>query len=75
MYFDNCYWGMDIIWWFVWGLLIFWIFAVPYRIPGQRYKKESALDILQKRLVSGKITTEQYQEMKKAMEQDLVKKK
>ncbi|TKK66307.1 SHOCT domain-containing protein [Ilyomonas limi] len=72
--FNNNYqfWGMHLFWWLVWMILIFWIFATPYDIPGQRKKKESPLDILQKRFASGQITTEEYQEKKKILENDLV---
>lgn len=50
-----------------------WIFATPYDIPGQRKKKDSPLDILQKRLASGKISNEEYQEKKKIIGNDSVK--
>jgi putative membrane protein len=46
---------------------------VPYNIPFQRYKKDSPLDILQKRFASGEITNEEYQEKKNILESDLVK--
>ena len=42
-------------------------------VPGQRKKKDSPLDILHKRFASGQITTEEYQEKKKILENDLVK--
>ena len=64
------FWGMHLVWWFVWLIILFWIFAVPYNIPGQRMKKYSALDILQRRFASGQIKTEEYQEMKKILESD-----
>jgi putative membrane protein len=64
---------MGLIWWIVWLVLLFWIFALPYNIPGQRYKKDSPLDILQKRFASGEITNEEYQERKKIIENDLVR--
>ena len=64
------FWGMHLVWWFAWLILLFWIFAVPNNIPGQRMKKDSALDILQKRFASGQIKTEEYQEMKKILESD-----
>ena len=48
------FWGMHAIWWVLWLAFIFWIFATPYDIPGQRKKKNSPLDILQKRLLQGK---------------------
>jgi putative membrane protein len=56
--------GMHLIWWFVWMILLFWIFATPYDIPGQREKRVSPLDILKKRFASGDITKEEYLEQK-----------
>jgi putative membrane protein len=70
MFYNNYYGGMHLIWWFVWILLLIWIFAVPYNIPFQRYKKDSPLDILRKRFASGEITNEEYQERKKILELD-----
>ncbi|MEO6883909.1 MAG: SHOCT domain-containing protein [Bacteroidia bacterium] len=63
-YNDFSFWGMHLIWWLVWVILIFWIFATPYNIPGQRTKKDTPLDILKKRFASGEITKEQYIEHK-----------
>ncbi len=60
-------WGMHLVWWFVWIMLLFLFFATPYNIPGQRKKKDSPLDILQKRFASGDITNEEYQEKKNFM--------
>ena len=60
--------GMHLIWWFIWMVFIFWIFATPYDIPGQRKKKDSPLDILRKRFASGQITKEQYYEHKAILE-------
>jgi putative membrane protein len=62
------FWGMHFIWWFIWGIMLFWIFATPYNIPGQRTKKETPLDILKQRLASGQIDNEEYQEKKKILE-------
>jgi putative membrane protein len=71
MMYYNSFGGMNFIWWFVWMIMIFWIFATPYDIPGQRRRKDSPLDILQKRLASGEITNEEYQERKKILTADL----
>lgn len=66
MDYENYYfWGMHLLWWVIWVIVAFWIFATPYTIPGQRTKKDSPLDILNKRLASGQITNEEYQEKKK----------
>ncbi|MGY4386505.1 putative membrane protein [Pedobacter sp. UYP24] len=70
MMYNNGFWGMNMIWWFLWFVMIFWIFATPYDIPGQRRRKNSPLDLLQKRFASGEITKEEYQDHKKILEND-----
>jgi putative membrane protein len=62
------YWGMDVIWWIIWVIVLFWIFATPYSIPGERRKRDSALDILNKQLASGKIKLVEYEQKKKLIE-------
>jgi len=73
MMYNGGFWGMNLIWWFIWMGMIFWIFATPYSIPGQRFKKDSAFDILRKRYAAGELTTEEYKEKKKVLEVDLGK--
>jgi putative membrane protein len=67
---ENYYYGMNIIWWVIWVVLLFWIFAIPYDIPGQRRKKESAFDILKKRYADGQITEAEYTDKKKVLEKE-----
>jgi putative membrane protein len=62
------FWGMHTVWWIIWIFILFWIFAIPYNIPGQRSKKETHLDILKKRLASGEINNEEYHEKRKTLE-------
>ena len=73
MFYTNYYLGMHFVWWFIWVMLLIWIFATPYDIPGQRKKRDSPLDILQKRFASGQITNDEYQEKRKILENDLSK--
>jgi putative membrane protein len=70
MFYENYYWGMHYGWWFIWGIMLFWVFATPYDIPGQRRRKDSPLDILQQRYATGQITTSEYEEKKKKLEAD-----
>ena len=65
--------GMHLVWWFIWIIVMFWIFATPFNVPGQRKKKDSPLDILQRRFAAGEITKENYQEHKALLEKDLSK--
>ena len=69
MFYENYYWGMHLGWWIVWILLLFWIFAIPVPIPGQRKRADTPLHILQKRYAAGEITTDEYQEKKKILEE------
>ena len=71
MHYNNSYWGMNMIWWVIWIIMIFWIFATPYNIPGQRMKNDSPFDILRKRFAAGEITKDEYQEKKKILENDI----
>jgi putative membrane protein len=54
-YFNFHFWGMHLLWWLLGMILIIWIFAIPYNIPGQRAKKDSPLHILKKRFANGQI--------------------
>lgn len=73
MLYNNYYWGMHFVWWFVWIILVLWIFVTTYDIPGQRKKRDSPLDILQKRFASEEIANDEYQQKKKILENDLSK--
>ncbi len=68
MYNNYNFWGMNFIWWFVWMVLLFWIFFTPWSIPGERRRKDSPLDILQKRFASGQIAQDEYFKQKKILE-------
>ena len=72
MFYNGYYFGgIHLIWWFIWFVVVFWIFATPYNIPGQRNKRESPLEILRKRYAAGLITTEEYMEKREIIESDL----
>ncbi len=73
MFYNNYYWGMHFAWWFIWVIILFWIFATPYDIPGQRRRKDSPLDILQQRFASGQLTITEYEEKKKILHNDMIK--
>jgi putative membrane protein len=72
MFYNNYYVGMHFVWWFIWGIMLFWIFATPYDIPGQRRKRDTPLDILKQRYAAGQLTTTEYEERKKVLENDMV---
>jgi putative membrane protein len=67
LYYGYYFWGMNLVWWFIWIIFLIWMFAAPYDFPGQMKKKDTPLDILNNRLASGAITNEEYQERKKIL--------
>lgn len=72
MFYENNYGGMNLLWWAIWFIFIFWIFATPYDIPWQRRKRNSPFDTLKHRFAAGQITLLEYQEMKKTLENDSI---
>lgn len=71
MYFYDIYWGMSLVWWCVWIVLLVWIFVTPYDIPGQRKRRETPIEILKKRLAAGEISNEEYLDKKKMLENNV----
>lgn len=67
-WFEGHYWGMHIIWWVIWVILILWIFATPWDIPGQRTSRETPLDLLKKRYAQGEISKEEYEDIKRTLQ-------
>jgi putative membrane protein len=64
---DYHFWGMHFIWWILWVIFLIWIFATPYKIPGQRALKDTPLEILKRRFANGEINKEEYQEKKELL--------
>jgi len=68
MYESYHFWGMHFVWWIIWLVVMFWIFAIPYDLPGQRAKKDTPLEMLKKRFASGQITKEEFLENKELLQ-------
>jgi putative membrane protein len=68
MWYYQYYWGMTPLWWVVWFIILVWIFALPFGIPGQRHRREAPLDILKKRFARGEINHQEYEQRKAALE-------
>jgi putative membrane protein len=70
MHYGHHFWGMHMFWWVFWIIILIWIFATPYDLPGQRKKNETPLEILKKRFAKGEITKEEFDEKKKFLEEN-----
>ena len=54
-------------------LLLIWIFTTRWQVPGQRYRKDSPMEILQKKYAEGSITKEEYEERRAILDRDRTK--
>ena len=74
MFYDGGYamGGMHGLWWFFWlvliGVLVFYGWGSPSE--KRRHPRESPLDVLQRRLASGEIAAEQYEQRKALLDRD-----
>jgi putative membrane protein len=67
------FWGMHVFWWLFWIVLIIGLYGLFE--PVRRSKsRETPLEILQRRYANGEISTEDYEERKKRLEQDVPEK-
>lgn len=65
-YHDGMFGGMHIIWWLIWIAIIVWFLFLP---SGRRSirRKDTPLEILQRRYAKGEITKEEYEERRKTL--------
>jgi len=66
------YFGMNIIWWVFWvvAILAFWALLVPVPRTLWRQRRETPLEVLQRRYASGELTTTEYDERLQRLERD-----
>lgn len=66
-YDDYTYWGMHLFWWLIWLIVLVWIFATPWAIPGERRPPDDPLQILKQRLAKGEISIEEYRHLQELL--------
>jgi putative membrane protein len=67
MSYNTYFWGMHMMWWLFWLIVLFWLFITPYDLPMRRGKKETPLDILKRRFAEGQIAADEYDKNKKIL--------
>ena len=63
------FWGMHLFWWLFWIVAIVLLFTPITPVSVSR-RRETPLEILQRRYAAGEITTEAYEERKAKLERD-----
>jgi len=62
--------GMHFFWWFFWAILIVWAIRASRKNTSPQVKEDGSMEILKKRFAKGEITKDQFEEMKKTLEND-----
>lgn len=57
------FWGMHIFWWLFWIALVVVLF-LPITPVSRGRRRETPLEVLQRRYAAGEISTEEYEERK-----------
>ena len=68
-YDGGWFWGMHILWWLFWIVLIVVFFSLLTSVSRTR-TRETPLQILQRRYAAGDISTQEYEERKARLECD-----
>jgi putative membrane protein len=63
------FWGMHLFWWLFWFLIISLFFSMLTPVPRHKVR-ETPLQILQRRLAAGEISTQEYEERKQRLERE-----
>jgi len=69
---DNGWWfgGMHLLWWIFWVILIVLLFSIVMPRHRRTIRRETPLEVLQRRYAAGEISTEEYEERKARLERD-----
>jgi len=70
MYDGHHFWGMHSFWWIFWLILILWAIKTSRKNSCQQTNDGTPLDILKKRFAKGEITKEEYEDIKKTLNND-----
>ncbi len=66
---DGSFWGMHVMWWIFWFLIISSFFSLLSPVPRSKLR-ETPLQILQRRYAAHEISTSEYDERKQRLERD-----
>lgn len=69
-YYEWSFWGMHIFWWLFWIAVIALMFT-PMAPVGTGRRRQSPLEVLQRRYAAGEISTAEYEERKAALSRDI----
>ena len=65
----GSFWGMHFFWWLFWVAAVMLLFSPMTPVSAGR-RRETPLQVLQRRYATGEVTTVEYEERKATLERD-----
>ena len=69
-YKDGFFWGMHLIWWAIWVVLLGWIFFAPSSSTYQEIEGDDPLMLLKMRFAQGESSKEEYEQSRELLKSD-----
>lgn len=69
-YNDGFFWGMHLIWWAIWVVLIGWIIFAPSSTSYTETTEDDPASMLKIRFAKGEISKEEYEQTRKILKSD-----
>jgi putative membrane protein len=72
MYWGWTFWGMHLLWWLFWVVMLVAFFSLLTPVPRAQRQRErlTPLEILKRRYANGELSTAEYDERKRVLERD-----
>lgn len=72
MFYNNgFYWGMHLIWWAIWLVVVGWIIFGPSSTSYTETKEDNLATTLKIRFAKGEISKEEYEQSKELLKSDV----
>ena len=68
-YIGESFWGMHFFWWLFWIVAMVLLFS-PFTPVSPGRRRQTPLDVLQRRYAAGEVSTQEYEERKATLERD-----
>ncbi|MCM4169795.1 hypothetical protein KCTC52924_03572 [Arenibacter antarcticus] len=69
-YYNGFFWGMHLVWWSIWLVLLGWVFFAPTSTSSTETKEYDSVTMLKIRFAKGEISKTEYEQSKKLLKSE-----
>lgn len=70
MFYEYHFFGMHMLWWIFWVILMFALFGWFEPVPKKRVRRDDPFEILRRRFAAGEIDEDEYNAKKAVLDRD-----